>query len=82
VLPGYEAVLWMALAMPAGAPAPVVTRINREMNEILGAADTRDALSAQGLEPEPGTPEAVIARIRADTDKWRGVVAKGGIKAE
>jgi tripartite-type tricarboxylate transporter receptor subunit TctC len=82
VLPGYEAVLWMALAMPAGAPAPVVTRINREMNEILGAADTRDALSAQGLEPEPGAPEAVIARIRADTDKWRGVVAKGGIKAE
>ena len=37
---------------------------------------------AQGLEAEPGPPEAVTERIRSDTIKWRGVVAKAGIKAE
>ena len=82
VLPGYEAVLWVALAMPAGAPAAIVARLNREMNAILNSAETKDALVAQGLEPEPGPPEAVTRRIHADTEKWRAVVAKAGIKPE
>jgi hypothetical protein len=32
------------------------------------------------MEPEPGPPEALTERIRADIEKWRGVVAKTGIK--
>jgi tripartite-type tricarboxylate transporter receptor subunit TctC len=79
-LPGYEAVLWVALVMPPGTPAPVVTRLNRNVNDILRSADARDALIAQGVEPEPGPPEAVTQRIKTDIDKWRGVVAKAGIK--
>ena len=65
--------------MPAATPAAISTRLNREVNDILEAADTREALVAQGVEPEPGPPEAVTQRIRTDIDKWRGVVAKAGI---
>ena len=79
-LPGYEAVLWVSLVMPPGTPAAITTRLNRELNDILKSADTRDALIAQGVEPEPGSPEAVTQRIKTDIDKWRGVVAKSGIK--
>jgi tripartite-type tricarboxylate transporter receptor subunit TctC len=81
-LAGYEAALWVALVMPAATRAAVVARINREMNEILRSADAREALVAQGVEPEGGPPEAVTERIRGDIDKWRGVVAKAGIRAE
>jgi tripartite-type tricarboxylate transporter receptor subunit TctC len=79
-LPGYEAVLWVAMVTPAGTPTAITTRLNRELNDILKAADTREALAAQGVEAEPGTPEAVTQRIKTDIDKWRGVVAKSGIK--
>jgi len=79
---GYEASLWVSLMAPAGTPAPIVARLNREVNDFLASADGKDALVAQGMEAEPGPPEAVTARIRADTDKWRGVVAKAGIRAE
>ena len=81
-LPGYEAVLWASLVMPPATPPAIIARLNREVNDILNSADAKDALTAQGLEPEPGPPEAVTARIRADIDKWRGVVAKAGIRAE
>jgi tripartite-type tricarboxylate transporter receptor subunit TctC len=81
-LPGYEAVLWVALVMPPATPATIVARLNRELNDILKTAEAREALVAQGLEPEPGTPEAVTQRIRTDIDKWRAVVAKAGIKRE
>ena len=79
-LPGYEAVLWQALAAPAGTPTPVIAKLNREMTAILAEPATIAALDKQGVEAEPGTPEALAARIRADIDKWRGVVAKAGIK--
>ena len=81
-LAGYEAALWVALVMPAATRPAVVARINREMNEILRSADAREALIAQGVEPEGGPPEAVTERILGDIDKWRGVVAKAGIRAE
>jgi tripartite-type tricarboxylate transporter receptor subunit TctC len=81
-LAGYEAALWVALVMPAATRPAVLARINREMNAILRAADAREALIAQGVEPEGGPPEAVTERIRGDIEKWRGVVAKAGIRAE
>jgi tripartite-type tricarboxylate transporter receptor subunit TctC len=81
-LSGYEASLWIAFVAPTATPTSIVTRLNREVNEILASADSKDALLAQGLEPEPGPPEAVTERIRADTAKWRAVAAKAGIKPE
>ena len=82
VLPGYEAVLWVALVMPPATPPAIVARLNREVNDILKSADAKDALIAQGVEPEPGPPEAVTQRIRSDIDKWRAVVAKVGAQAK
>jgi tripartite-type tricarboxylate transporter receptor subunit TctC len=79
---GYEAALWASLVTPAGTSPAIVARLNREVNEILNSAEGKEALIAQGMEPEPGPPEAITQRIRGDTEKWREVVAKAGIKAE
>jgi tripartite-type tricarboxylate transporter receptor subunit TctC len=79
---GYEAALWISLVAPAATPASIVARLNRELNEILGSADAKEALAAQGVDAEPGTPEALTDRIRADTDKWRAIVTRTGIRAE
>jgi len=78
---GYEAALWISFVMPPATPAAIVTRLNREVNQILTSDDGRDALVAQGVEPEPGPPEALTARIRTDTVKWRKVIDQAGIKA-
>jgi len=79
---GYEAALWASFVMPRDAPPAIVARLNREVNEFLGSADGRDALVAQGMEPEGGPPQALAERIRSDIVKWREVVAKAGIRAE
>jgi len=81
-LAGYEASLWVALVAPAATRPAITVRINRELNEILRSADAREALQAQGVEPEPGPPEVLAERIRIDIEKWRGVVAKAGIRVE
>jgi tripartite-type tricarboxylate transporter receptor subunit TctC len=77
---GYEAALWISFVAPPGTPPLTLTRLNREVNGILDSMEGKEALAAQGMEPEPGPPEALTERIRADIEKWRGVVAKTGIK--
>ncbi len=81
-LSGYEASLWVAIVAPAGTPPAIVTRLNREINAALGAPHVKESMAKQGLETEPGSPEALAGRIRADIDKWRTVISQAGIKAE
>jgi tripartite-type tricarboxylate transporter receptor subunit TctC len=81
-IPGYEAVLWISFVMPPGIPKSIVTRLNREVNEVLRTPEMRETLSGHGVEADPGTPEALVERIRADIVKWREVIAKSGIKPE
>jgi tripartite-type tricarboxylate transporter receptor subunit TctC len=78
----YDVALWFAYVMPAGTPEAITRRLNREMSAILAEADTVAAMQKQAFDPEPGAPEAVVARIRAETDTWRALVAKTGIKPE
>jgi tripartite-type tricarboxylate transporter receptor subunit TctC len=81
-LAGYEAALWVSFVMPSAAPPMIMARLNREVNEILGSADGKAALVAQGMESEPGPPAAVSEHIRSDIRKWREVAASAGIHAE
>ncbi len=81
-IPGFEASLWMALVMPPRTPPAIAQRFNESLNKVLADGRMRDALLVQGLEPEPGPPEKVTQRIRADAEKWRAVIAKAGIKSE
>ena len=81
-LAGYEAALWVSLVAPAATPPGIAARLNKEVNAVIEAAEGSQALEAQGLSPEPGAPEALTARIRTDTQKWRGIIATAGIRAE
>ena len=79
---GYEVSLWFGILAPAAASPAIVSRLNREINALLTLADMKEALIAQGLEPEGGTPEAFAARIRDEIAKWRKVVKAAGVHAE
>jgi tripartite-type tricarboxylate transporter receptor subunit TctC len=81
-LAGYEATLWMAIMMPAGAPAAAVARLNRETHVVLAEPGVQDALAAQAVQIDPSTPEAVTERIRRDIEKWRKLAAQAGIRGE
>jgi len=79
-LAGYECSLWQAIVAPAGTPATIIARLNREVIAILSEDEVRDAFAKHGVEPEPGSPEALGARIRDDVTKWREVITSAGIK--
>jgi tripartite-type tricarboxylate transporter receptor subunit TctC len=81
-VPGYEATLWFALVAPAKFPPGLAARLNREIAEVLDAADMKELLAQQGLVAEAGPPELLTAQVRGDIAKWREVIARAGIAAE
>ena len=81
-VPGYDATLWFALVAPAKFPASLAGRLNREIADVLDAADVKELLAQQGLVAEAGSPEALTAQVRGDIAKWREVIARAGITAE
>jgi tripartite-type tricarboxylate transporter receptor subunit TctC len=78
-LTGYEASLWQGYVVPAGTPPAIIAKLNREVTAALADASVRAALTEQGVEPEPGPPEALAARMRADVAKWHDVIVGAGI---
>ena len=67
---GFDAVQWYGVVAPAALPAPVLKTLNDTLNSVLTGADLRDKLSAEAVEPQPMTPEAFGAFIRADIARW------------
>lgn len=81
-VPGYEANAWFATYTTAGVAAPLVQRLHAEISRIMGSAEIRDRLAAQGAEAMTSTP-AELARYTADEIvRWRRVIRESGAKAE
>jgi tripartite-type tricarboxylate transporter receptor subunit TctC len=78
-VPGYEASLWFAAMAPAGTPAAIVERLNREINDALDDADIKKTLSTQMIQVEKSGPEEMRERIRGEVEKWRDAAAKAGL---
>jgi len=81
-LPGYESVQWYGLLAPAGTSREIVARLYTETVAILGAADNRRRLAADGAEVVVSTPEMFGGFLKAEFAKWARVAQEANIKVE
>jgi tripartite-type tricarboxylate transporter receptor subunit TctC len=80
--PGYEVDLWYSIMAPAGTPAPVIARLNADLNRVITEPATARGLSERGFLPAPGAPEALGAVIRADLARWKTVTDRVEVRLE
>ena len=78
--PGFSVTSWMGIIGPANIPAPVVTRLNKEIVELVAEPATAERIRALGSEPKTGTPAQFKERIVGDLARWTKVVADAGIE--
>jgi tripartite-type tricarboxylate transporter receptor subunit TctC len=81
-LPGFEAVSWYALMVPAGTPREVIDRLNADTTRLLARPDVKEKLAVLGLDVAGGKPQDLAASIRADTARWSEVIRQKNIKPE
>ncbi|RYX93307.1 MAG: tripartite tricarboxylate transporter substrate binding protein [Comamonadaceae bacterium] len=78
----FNAISFYGVMGPAGMPAPVVARLNADINKILARPDVKDAFQKQGFDAGGGTPEEFAALIRADIAKSREIITAAKIKVD
>ena len=73
-LPGIAIDGFFGIVAPAGTPADIVARLNREIAEYLKGPEIQQRLISFGLATEgAGTPESTAQFIRKEQDRWRAL---------
>jgi hypothetical protein len=81
--PGFEYAGWNGLFAPANTPADVVARVNRDIQTLLRQPEVVQRLAALGSIADSGMgPAAFAAFMKAERERWAGIVKAIGIKAE
>lgn len=81
--PGFEYVGWFALLAPAGTPAGIIRRVNRDMERVLADPEVAQRLFDFGLVNEgAGTPQSLNEFLRAERDRWAKLVKDIGLQPE
>ena len=81
-LKGFEIGTWFGLLAPAGTPADIVNRLTGALIKIVGTADFRERMSAQGMDPMSSTPAEFSAYIRSELAKFQKIVQTAHIQPE
>jgi tripartite-type tricarboxylate transporter receptor subunit TctC len=81
-LPDLTTVTYYGFFGPAGTPADVVARINREINEALTSAELRASMVRVGFEPTGGSPQDYAALVAQQLARWEPIVKATGFKMD
>ena len=81
-LPGFEALQWFGILMPAGTPREIVSRLNDEIVKTLRLPEVRERLQSMGIEVVGNTPGEFAAFMRDETAKWGRIVMESGAKID
>ncbi|WP_373377426.1 tripartite tricarboxylate transporter substrate-binding protein [Cupriavidus nantongensis] len=81
-VPGYGIEIWVGVLAPAGAPAALVQRLNREIAEIAASPEVRAILEPDGSRPLAATPAEFGARMKQDLAQWKRIALERKIVAE
>jgi tripartite-type tricarboxylate transporter receptor subunit TctC len=82
-LPGFRIDGWFVVVAPAATPAPVLQKLNREIDAVFKSPEVRARALGFGLGvSDAGTPESTWAFVRAEQERWRGLVNELGMEAQ
>jgi tripartite-type tricarboxylate transporter receptor subunit TctC len=80
--PDFVLLNWYGILAPAGTPREVIAKLNAAIVGALATPAVAERLSGVGVDPAPGTPEALESWIRRDIERYRRIIAATGAKPE
>ncbi len=81
-LPGFSITSWFALFAPAGTPARILDRLNKEAGKAIAMKQLRQQWMDQGIEPAGGTAEQLAAFRRSEASRWESIARDSGARVE
>lgn len=81
-VPGFEVVGWMGIFMPKGTPAPVVQRMNAEVNKAQKNPELRKTMEDASVILLEKTPEQTARYVKDEYDRWGKVIRAANIQLD
>ncbi|MFZ9297397.1 MAG: Bug family tripartite tricarboxylate transporter substrate binding protein [Hylemonella sp.] len=81
-LKDYELIAYFAVFAPAGTPAEAINRLNQAVNAAAQSKDLQEKFAPLGFMVEPGSPEALAQRTRAESAKWAKAIRDAKIEPQ
>jgi len=81
-VPGYEAIEWNGVMVPAGTPPAVVRRIHQALSKVLTAPAMKERIVGVGAEVVGSSPEAFLAFVRGESDKLGKVIRDNNVAVD
>ena len=78
-LPRLTRGFWVGLLAPAGTPAPIVIRLNAEIEAGMSTPEMKASMAGAGFELKTGSPRAFAALIADDIEAWGAAAKSAGI---
>ena len=78
----YRVTGWLAIAVPAKTPKPIVDRIAEEVRKATQQPDVRERIAAMGFEIKDSSPELFAAAWKAERPIWERLIKQSGAKLE
>ncbi|MGH8641380.1 MAG: tripartite tricarboxylate transporter substrate binding protein [Burkholderiales bacterium] len=81
-LPGYEYTTWYGALAPTGVQKKILAKVNGDIVKLLQSSQVVERFAAQGLDPQPSTPEEFTAYMKSELAKWGRVVKVAGLQVQ
>jgi len=82
LIAGFDLNLFVAAYAPAGTPAEIVGRLQREIKAVVSQPDVAAKLTAQGQTPVGSTPRELADVLARETPIWAELIQRSGAKVE
>ncbi len=79
---GFDLSLFVAAYAPAGTPADIVGRLQREIKAVIAQPEVAEKMIAQGQTPVGSTPAELAAVLARETPIWADLIKQSGAKVE
>jgi tripartite-type tricarboxylate transporter receptor subunit TctC len=80
--PGFSHMTWIGIFVPAGTPAAIIARLNREITMALANSEVRERIAAVGATPVGGSPAEFEAMLKAEYEATGKLVSQIGLKVD
>ena len=79
---GFDENVGYVMLAPSATPAPVVTRLNADIQKVLFMQEVKGRLAAEGSEVQSSTPEQAQTIVLKQIDQWVDVVKRTCIRLQ
>jgi tripartite-type tricarboxylate transporter receptor subunit TctC len=81
-VPNFISDTWNAISAPPKAPAPIIAKLNKAMNDVIAASENKKRFAELDVIAVGGTPEEMRKLVQQETARWTDVIKKAGIQPE